>query len=99
MGAYEDLCCIVPKNALTTGENVLKIVYGGGTAASVEKFSAAHGTFKKGDSVAFDVAAGELLGGWNDLNFQFISNSGYVTFDYYRLAISDYNPGTFLIVR
>ena len=195
VGAYEDLCCIVPKNALTTGENVLKIVYGGGAAASVaidkveiggswqlgadngnnyefsqegsgrgenfyvgnrnmankiravtsgwknayvhffmppelaerafrfttrmsdisgaatadnsfrillngvEKFSAAHGTFKKGDIVAFDVAAGELLGGWNNLNFQFISSSGYVTFDYYQLAISDYNPATFLFVR
>ena len=195
MGAYEDLCCIVPKNALTDGENVLKIVYDGGSAASVEidkveiggswqlgadngnnfefpqegsgrgvnfyvgnrhtankirsvtqgtknayihffmppelverafryttriddisaaatadnsfrillngveKFSAAHGTFKKGDIVAFDVAPGELLGGWNNLNFQFISNSGYVTFDYYQLAISDYNPATFFIVR
>jgi len=81
-------------SAAATADNSFRILLNG-----VEKFSAAHGTFKKGDIVAFDVAAGELLGGWNNLNFQFISSSGYVTFDYYRLAISDYNPGTFLIIR
>ena len=77
-----------------TADNSFSILLNG-----VEKFSAAHGEVKKGDPVAFDVAAGELLGGWNDVAIQFASSSGYVTFDYFQLAISDYTPGTFLIVR
>ena len=51
------------------------------------------------DPIAFDVNKGEMRPGWNTLNQQFLDSSGYMTFDFFQLDISDYFPGTILFVR
>ena len=65
----------------------------------VEKYRSPVQGLNKNDSFAFEVNKGEVRPGWNTLNQQFLDSSGYMTFDYFYLGISDYNPGTFLLVR
>lgn len=196
VGAYDDLWCALPRTALQKGENVLKIAYTGGTAATFaldgaeivgswqlgvkdtqnyeftqegasraapdfvvgnrrikhvvrsltngwknnyihfympaeiaakhaftfetamsdqsdnpeilfaidlndeEKFTAPKDRkMKKGESISFEVAPGELKPGWNTLHTRYLSTAGWTTFDFFQLKISDYNPATFLIIR
>ena len=65
----------------------------------VEKYRSPVQGLNRDDPFAFEVNKGELLPGWNTLNQQFLDPTGYMTFDYFQFAISDYCPGTFLIIR
>ena len=196
VGAYDDLWCVLPIRSLQTGENVLKIAYAGGTAASfaldsaeivgswqlgvkdgkdseftqegndnaapdytvgdrrlkhvvrsltkgwnrndfhfyvpaeiaakhahafelavvnqvatgipsfaidlngVEKFaSPTDRQMTTGEKVTFDVESGELNPGWNTITMRFTGASGWITFDYYKFAISDYHLGMAILLR
>lgn len=198
VGAYDDLWCVLSRSILKTGENVLKIAYAGGAAASfrldsaeivgswqlgkvddsnaefvqegatrsapdftlgnrrlkhvvraltsgwknnylhfyvpaelaakhaftfesamcdqsssegadnlfaidlndVEKFAApADRKMARQEPIAFEIGRGELQPGWNTIHTRFTGKSGWMTFDFLRLRISDYNPATFLIIR
>ncbi|MBO7688851.1 MAG: hypothetical protein J6V72_20895, partial [Kiritimatiellae bacterium] len=65
----------------------------------VEKYRSPVQGLNKYDPIAFDVNKGEMRPGWNTLNQQFLDSSGYMTFDFFQLDISDYFPGTILFVR
>ena len=65
----------------------------------MEKYRSPVQGLNKNDPFAFEVNKGEVRPGWNTLNQQFLDPSGYMTFDYFYFGISDYNPGTILLVR
>ena len=65
----------------------------------VEKYRSPVQGLNKYDPIAFEVNKGEMRPGWNTLNQQFLDSTGYMTFDFFQLDISDYFPGTILFIR
>ena len=63
-----------------------------------EKYRTPTGGLDEGDYASFDVAAGELQSGWNTVDFEHLG-SVWVSFDFFRMAISDYPPGMVIILR
>ena len=82
------------ETSATTTTNSFRILLN-----DVEKYRSPVQGLNKHDPFAFEVNKGELRPGWNTLNQQFVDPTGWMTFDYFYLGISDYNPGTFLLVR
>ena len=82
------------ETSATTTTNSFRILLN-----DVEKYRSPVQGLNKGTPIAFEVDKGELLPGWNTLNQQFVDSSGWMTFDYFYLGISDYNPGTILLIR
>lgn len=65
----------------------------------VEKYRSPDGGLSMGDYMTFEVGKGELQPGWNTINNQFLYSKGWMTFDFFSLVISDYMPGTILLIR
>lgn len=63
-----------------------------------EKYRTPTGGLAKGDYVRFDVAAGELQSGWNTIDFEHLG-SVWVSFDFFRMAISDYSLGMVIVFQ
>ena len=66
---------------------------------NVEKYRSPVQGLNRDDPFGFEVNKGEMLPGWNTFNQQFLDSSGYMTFDFFQLDISDYFPGTILFIR
>ena len=78
----------------TTTTNAFRILLN-----DVEKYRSPELGLNLNDNISFEVEKGGLQPGWNTLNQQFIDPSGWMTFDFFQFSISDYCPGTFIILR